>query len=93
MNAFEWLLLVLVENPWKAPLKLCFIASTGWNPELVHEISSLKEVFFYKRGILKNFSKFTEKHKTQSSGRVLGKDVLKNFATFTEILSFPEPHF
>ena len=33
----------------------------------------------YKRGVLKNFSKFSDKHKTQSSGGVLSKDVLKNF--------------
>ena len=32
----------------------------------------------YKRGVLKNFSKFTDKHKKQLSGGVLSKDVLKN---------------
>ena len=40
----------------------------------------------YKRNVLKNVSKFTDKHKKQSSGGVLSKktDVLKNFAKFTE---------
>ena len=37
----------------------------------------------YKRGDLKKFSKFTAKYKKQSSGSVLSKDVLKNFAKFT----------
>ena len=34
--------------------------------QLVHEIRSFPEVL-YKRGVLKNFSKFTDKHKKQSS--------------------------
>ena len=38
----------------------------------------------YKRGDLKNFLKFIDKHKKQSSGGVLSKDVLKNFARFAE---------
>ena len=46
--------------------------------ELVNEISSFPEVF-HKRGDLKNFSKFTDKNKKQSSGGVLTKDVLKKF--------------
>ena len=33
----------------------------------------------YKRGALKNFSKFSDKHKEHSPGGVLSKDVLKNF--------------
>ena len=37
--------------------------------QLVNEISSFLEVL-YKRGDLKNFSKFTDKHKKQSSGGV-----------------------
>ena len=37
--------------------------------QLVNEISSFSEVV-YKRGDLKNFSKFTDKHKNQSSGGV-----------------------
>ena len=47
--------------------------------QLVHEISSFSEVL-YKRGV----SKFTDKHKKQSLGGVLSKDVLQNFAKFTE---------
>ena len=38
----------------------------------------------YKRDVLKNFSKFTDKLKKQSSGSALSKDVLRNFAKFTE---------
>ena len=51
--------------------------------QLVHEISSISEVLS-KRGVQKNFSKFTDKHKKQSSGGVLSKDVLKYFAKLTE---------
>ena len=49
----------------------------------VHEVSGFQEVL-YKRGVLKNFSKFTDKHKKQSSRGVLYKDALKNFAKFAE---------
>ena len=38
----------------------------------------------YKRAVLKNFSKFSEKHKEQSFGGVLSKDVHKNFVKYTE---------
>ena len=38
----------------------------------------------YKTGVLKNFSKSSDKHKKQSSGGVLSKDVLKNFVKFAE---------
>ena len=51
--------------------------------QLVHETSSFPEVL-YKRSVLKNFSKFPDKHKKQSSGGLLSKDVLKNIANFTE---------
>ena len=46
-------------------------------------MSSFPEVF-YEKGCLKNFIKFTDKHKKQSSGGVLSKDVHKNVAKFTE---------
>ena len=46
-------------------------------------MSSFSEVL-YKRDVLKNFSKFTDKLKKQSSGSALLKDVIKNFAKFTE---------
>ena len=49
----------------------------------VHEISSLREVF-YKKGVLKNFSTFTGKHKKQSFEGVLSKRFFKNFANFIE---------
>ena len=38
----------------------------------------------YKRGPMKNFSKFTDKQKNKPSGGVLSKDVLENFAKLTE---------
>ena len=38
----------------------------------------------YKKYVLKNFSKFTDKLKKQSSGSALSKDVLRKFAKFTE---------
>ena len=49
--------------------------------QLVHKISSFPDVL-YKRGYLKNFSKFTDDYKKQSSGYVLSKDVPKYFAKF-----------
>ena len=53
--------------------------------QLVHEISSFPEVL-YKRSVLKNFSKFTNKHKEKSSGGILSKEkmFLKIFTKFTE---------
>ena len=60
--------------------------------QLVNEISSFPEVI-YKRDDLKNFSKFTDKQKTQSTGGVLTKDVLKSFAKFTDKHVFPSLFF
>ena len=51
--------------------------------QLIHETSSFSEVL-YKRNVLINFLKFTDKLKKQSSRGVLSKDVLKNFAKFTK---------
>ena len=51
--------------------------------QLVQEISNFPEVL-YKRGVLKNFSKFTNKHKKQWYTGILSKDVLKNFTKLTE---------
>ena len=60
--------------------------------QLAHEISSFQEVL-YERDDLNKFSKFTDKHKKQSPGSVLLKDVLKNFAKFKRKTSFPESLF
>ena len=49
--------------------------------QLVLEIRSFPKVLL---GDLKNFSKFTDKHKKQSSRGVLSEDALKSFAKFTE---------
>ena len=38
----------------------------------------------YKRGVLKNFSIYTVKHKKRSSGAVLSKVALKDFPNFSE---------
>ena len=51
--------------------------------KLVNEISSFPEVLC-ERGDLKNFSKFTDKQKKQSTRGALSKDVLKNFAKFRD---------
>ena len=40
----------------------------------------------YKSGVLKNFSKFADKHNKQSSVGILSRDVLKFFAKFTDKL-------
>ena len=57
--------------------------------QLVHEISNFSEVLC-ERGDLKNFSKFTDKHKKQSLAGVLSKDVLKHFTKFIEKTSLPQ---
>ena len=49
--------------------------------QLVNEIICFSEVL-YKKGDLKNFSKFTDKE--QSSQGVLSKDVIKIFAKVTD---------
>ena len=46
----------------------------------------MKKEVLYKRSVLKNFSKLTDKHKKQSSGGILSNDILKNFAKFSEKL-------
>ena len=67
----------------KGPVKQFFTVSGGWNSSTCTWNSSFPEVL-YKRSVLKN-SKFTDKHKKQSSWGVLSKkDVLKYFAKFTE---------
>ena len=54
--------------------------------QLVHEISSFPEVL-YERSVLKNFSKFRDKHKKQSSGGVLSKERM-----FLKILQNSQKH-
>ena len=49
----------------------------------VHEISSFPEVL-YKRIVLQNFSKFTDKHTKQSSGDVLSNMFLKSLQNSQE---------
>ena len=74
MNAFEWLLLLLVQMLEKH-LGLFYCKNTFLLyvvveiAKLVNEVSSFPEVL-YKRCDLKNFSKFIDKHKKQSSGGV-----------------------
>ena len=48
---------------------------------LLYETNSFPEVL-YKRGVLKNFSKFTDKHKKQSSEGVLSKEQIFARASF-----------
>ena len=52
--------------------------------QLVNEISNFPDVP-YKRDDLKNFAKFINKQKKQSSGGVLSRDVLKNLTKFTSL--------
>ena len=69
----------------KRPVKQFFTVSGGWNSSTCTSNSSFPEVL-YKRSVLKN-SKFTDKHKKQTSiwrCSVKRKDILKNFAKFTE---------
>ena len=54
-----------------------------WNSFLLYLVVEIWNKLLYKRGFLKNFSKFSDKHKEQSSGGVQPKDVLKNLVKFT----------
>ena len=85
MNAFEWLFLYkMLEYHLGNSFSLYLL---GEILQRVHEIGSFSEVL-YKRGVLENLSKFTDKLKKQLSRDVLSKDVLKNFAKFTEKLLY-----
>ena len=75
MNIFEWLLLVLMLEHFKYFLVYLLVEIQ----QLVHKISSFPDIL-YKKGVQKNFSKFTDKNKKQSSTGNLSKDVLKKFA-------------
>ena len=55
--------------------------------QLVHEISSIKDVFW------KTSQKFSDKHKKQPAGGALSKDVLRKFVKFTGKTSLPESNF
>ena len=55
--------------------------------QLIYETSSFPEVL-YKRDVLKNFSKLTDKHNKQPSAGILSRDVLKYFGIFTEKVIF-----
>ena len=62
--------------------------SSGWN-----SVTCTWNNVLDKTSVLGNFSKYSDKHKEQSSGGVLSKDVLKNFVEVTEKTSLPEPPF
>ena len=64
-----------------------------WNSFLLYLVVEIWNKLLHKRGFLKNFSKFSDKHKEQSSGGVQSKDVLKNFVKFTEKTSLPDSPF
>ena len=53
-----------------------------WNNFLLYLVVEIWNKLLSKRGFLKN-SKFSDKHKEQSSGSVQSKDVLKNSVKFT----------
>ena len=65
MNIFEWLLLILM-------LEYFLLVEIQ---QLAHKISSLLDIL-HKKGVQKNFSKFTDRDKKQSSTAILSKDVL-----------------
>ena len=75
MNAFNGYFLLLYKmlekNLWNSFLLNLVVETLHF----VHEISRFPEVLC-NRIILKNFSKFTDKHKKQLSGGVLSKYVL-----------------
>ena len=74
MNIFEWLLLILM-------LEYFLLYLLVEIQQLAHKISSLLDIL-HKKGVQKNFSKFTDRDKKQSSTAILSKDVLKKFAKF-----------
>ena len=77
---FSFLYKILEKHQWSSLLLYPLVEIL----KRVHKISSFPRVL-YKRGVLKiHFSKFTNKHEKQSSAGVLSKDVLTNFAKFTE---------
>ena len=75
MSILEWLLLVIMLEYFKYFLVYLLVKIQ----QLVHKISSFPDIL-YKKGVQKNFSKFTDKNKKQSSTGNLSKDVLKKFA-------------
>ena len=60
--------------------------------EVAREINSFQDVLF-KRGVLKNISNLSGKHKKLWSGGVLPKDIFKNFIKFTEKNIFARAYF
>ena len=55
-----------------------------WNSFLLYLAVEIWNKLLYKRDFQKKFSKFSVKHKEQSSGAVQSKDVPKNFVKVTE---------
>ena len=62
-------------------MKVFFVNLQAGIPQLHYRLtfSLVHEIRCSIRGVLKNLSKFSAKHKEQSSGGVLSKDVLKKF--------------
>ena len=73
-------------------MKVFFVNLQAGIPQLHYRLtfSLVHEIRCSIRGVLKNLSKFSDKHKEQSSGGVLSKDVLKKF---TKKTSLPESPF
>ena len=77
MNTFVSLLLVLAQNhPWNNFLFFMLVELL----QLVHEMSSLPEMFYWK-SVLKNFFKFT---RSSDPKLFCQKSVLEKFAKFLE---------
>ena len=66
-------------------MKVFFVNLQAGIPQLHYRLtfSLVHEIRCSIRGVLKNLSKFSDKHKEQSSGGVLSKDVLKKFTKKT----------
>ena len=75
MDIFEWLLLVLMLEFLNIFYCICWLKFSN-----LYTKQAVSQTILYKKGIQKNFSKFTDKNKKQSSTGILSKDVLKKFA-------------
>ena len=72
MNIFEWLHLLLM-------LEYFLLYLLVETQQLLQKISIFPDIL-YKKVVQKNFSKFTDENKKQSSTGILSKDVVEKFA-------------
>ena len=82
LRGFKYLFRFIFSHSY-LPLLHKMLEKHLWNSLLLYLVVEIWNKVLYKRGFLKNFSKFSDKHKEQSSGCVQSKDVLKNSVKFT----------